>query len=201
MFTLGGERFVAPPTAGQCIALTFAEGSRLDFAAYDKSKPTHPQEMASCLFACISTVRASLPVFVFATTFYLSLSASGTLMVNVSFTPRDASHARHSTYRKSTATSVRVLVFSFSRRADTSDALLQGISLLSMSSGASCRWGRFVFDMLMIMIMMMMMMHVDFLVLGQKLVSHSFIQWSSRRNHAPHPESFVQDAEDLRYKK
>lgn len=195
MFTLGGEGFAAPPTAGQCIDLTFAKGYRLEFTTSDKSKLTHPQEMASCFFACISTVRASLSVFVFATAFDLSLSASGTLMVYVSFISRDASHARHSTYCKSTATFVRVLVLSFSRRADTRDALLQGVSLLSMASGASCRWERFLFDMVI------MMMKVDFLVLGQELVSHSFVQCTSRRSHIPHPKSLIQDTENLRYKK
>lgn len=107
----------------------------------------------------------------------------------MSFTLRYASHARCSTYCKSTTAFVRVLVVSFSRRADTSGALLHGVPLLPMASGAPCRWEVFFFDMLM--------MKADPLVWGQELVSHNFVQWSSRRNHVPHPESFIQDTENL----
>lgn len=48
-----------------------------------------------------------------------------------------------------------------------SGALLQGISLLSMTSGAPCRLEVFYFGMLM--------MKVDPLVWEQELVSHSFV--------------------------
>ena len=85
----------------------------------------------------------------------------------MSFTSRYASDARRSTYSKSTATFIRILVISFSRRVNMSGALLQGISLLSMTSGAPCRLEVFYFGMLM--------MKVDPLVWEQELVSHSFV--------------------------